>query len=100
MHVLGYIEVKPRIVDEYHHVGLPLQDVLLAHLHVAQDGGQVQQYGDKTHICQLAVVLDHRTAYSSHQVAAEEAELRLSVALLQTLHQVRRMKVAAGLTGY
>ena len=80
MHKLGYAEVEAWIVDEYDNVRLPPDDVLLAHPHVAHNGGQVQQNGHETHIGQFAIVLDTGAALSLHQVAAEEAEVGLRVA--------------------
>ena len=91
MCVLRYLEVEARIVDEDDHVRLPLTDVLLAHLHIAENGGQVHQYGDESHIGQFAVVLHQRSSHGSHLVAAKEAKLRLRVLVFQRLHQVRGM---------
>ena len=41
-----------------------------------------------------------RPTHSSHQVAPEEAELRLLIATFQCLHQMRRMQIATGLADY
>ena len=100
LHILGDVEIEARIVDENHAVGLPFGDVALAHPHIAQDGGQVEQYGYEAHIGQLAVVLHKCAANGRHQVAAEEAEPCLRVNIFQRPHQMRGMQVARGLTGY
>ena len=91
MDIFRYFQVEARIVDENDHIGLPLGNVLLAHLHISQDSAQMQQYRNETHVCQFAVVLHHRSTYCGHQVAAEETELRLPVLRLQRLHQMRCM---------
>ena len=100
LHILGDVEIEARIVNEYHHVGAPLGDVLLAFAHVAQNGGQMQQHGHEAHVGQLAVVLHASAPLGRHQVAAEEAELSRRVGILQRPHQPRRMQVAAGLSCY
>ena len=86
MYVFCYFEVEARIVDKDDDIWLPFADVLLTHLHILEDGTQVQQHRDKPHIGQLAVVTDARASNSSHQVAAKETELRRFVSLLQSLH--------------
>ena len=88
MNIFGYIEIEAWIVDKDNDIGLPLRNILLTHLHILKDGTQVKQDGDETHVGQLAIVADTRASDSSHQVASEETELSLSVALLQSLHQV------------
>ena len=100
VNVFRYLQIETRIVDENNHIGIPLGNVLLAHLHISQDSAQVQQHGNETHVSQFAVVLHHRAAHCGHQVAAEKAELRLPVLRLQRLHQVRCVQIATGLTGY
>ena len=73
-------------------------NVILTTLHVGKDSAQVHQYGYKTHVGQLAIVLHPRTAHCRHQVTAQKTEFSLRVFLLQSRHQVRRMKVARGFT--
>ena len=80
-HILGYVEVEARIVDQNDHVGRPLHDVALTHLHVAQDGAQMEQHRHEAHVSQLAVVFYARAAHRRHEVAAEEAKLGIGVLL-------------------
>ena len=98
MYIFRYIEVEARIVHEYKHVRLPLKDILLAHLHILQYGTQVQQHRYKTHIGQVAVVHHTRATDCRHQVTAEETELRMLIALFQSLHQMRGVQVSTGFT--
>ena len=95
---VGDVEVEARIVDENHHVGLPVHDVALHHSHVAEDDAQVEQYGDEAHIGHLPIVAHTLPSDGLHQVAANEAELRLGVFLLQCCHEAAGMQLAAGLT--
>ena len=97
---LGDVEVEPGVVDEDDHVGLPLHDILLAHLHVAENRGKMEQHGDESHVGQLAVVLDQCAAYGLHLVAAEEAELGLPILLFQGTHQSGGVQVARCLACY
>ena len=87
MHVFGYSEVKSGVVYQYHHVGLPLQNVGLAQAHTLEDGGQMHQYGHEAHVGQLAIMLHARASYGTHQVAPEESELGRRVFLQQGFHQ-------------
>ena len=96
----GNVEIEARIVDQYHRIGLPPYDVALATAHVAENGWQMEQDGNETHICQLAIVSDRLTSLCRHQVATEETEFCLRVALPEGTHQTRGMEVAARLTGY
>ena len=100
MDVFRYFQVETRIVDENNHIGIPLGNVLLAHLHISQDSAQVQQHGNETHVCQFAIVLHHRAACCLHLVAAIEAKLGSRILPLQFFHQVRGMQVTAGLACY
>lgn len=93
---LSHFEVKAGIVDEYHHVGLPLHNALATQLHAAQNGGKVQGYLYKTHVGQIAIVYQQFAPYGLHLLAAEIAKLRCSIYLFQGLHQVGSVKVATG----
>ena len=86
-HVISNLQVKTRVVHQNHHVGHPAAYVLLALPHVPQDGGQMQQYGHKTHIGQFAIVLHQGASLGLHQVTAVETELRFCVVCLQRPHQ-------------
>ena len=88
MDELGNFEVEAWIVDKDDNIGLPLGNILLTHLHILEDGTQVDQDGDETHVGQLAIVTNTRASDGSHQVASEETKLSLSVTLLQSLHQM------------
>lgn len=70
-HKLGDVQIEAWIVDQYHHIGLPSHNVILTTLHVGKDSAQVHQYGYKTHVSQLAIVLHPRTAHCRHQVTAK-----------------------------
>ena len=94
MHELCNLQVEARIVNKYHYVGLPLHDVALAERHVAQNGAQVEQYGDDAHIRQIAVVAHTCASDNRHQVATEETELRCGVFLEQSFHKMRGVEVA------
>ena len=88
MNIFGNVKVEARIVDENDNIGLPLGNILLAHLHVSENGAQVQEYRNKAHIRQFTIVLDTRTTDGCHHVATEEAELCRLIAPFQRLHQV------------
>lgn len=91
---LADAEVESGIVNGDDDVGLPLQNVALAHRHVTHDGRQVHQDRDEPHICQLLIVADTRTPYGGHIVTAEEPELCLGIFVLQGFHKMRGMQVA------
>ena len=94
--ILGDIEIEAWIIDEDDHVGLPLHNVALAHGHVAEDGGQMQQHGHEAHVGQFAVMAHAGASDYRHQVAAEEAELGVGVVLAERLHEMAGMQIAAG----
>ena len=98
--VAGYVEVETRIVDQDHHVGTPRHNVLLAPLHVAEDGAQVEQHGHEAHIGKILVVAHALATDGRHEVAAEEAKLRRGVILAQRGHQPAGMEVATRLAHY
>ena len=86
-YILGNAEVEARVVDENHHVGAPLHDVALTHLHVTEYGTQMQQHRHKAHISQFAIVTHPCAADSRHEVAAKKAKLGVWVFLLQRQHE-------------
>ena len=96
MDELGYVEIEAGIVDKYDNVGLPCEDIFLAHGHVAEDSGQVKQNGDETHVGKLAKMFYTCSAFGRHQVTAKVAELSRFVVCLQRLHQMAGMKVSRG----
>ena len=98
--VLGNLEIEARIVDEDDGVGSPAGNVLLTHLHIAEDGGQMEQYGYEAHVCQLVVVAYACATYSRHVVTSEEPELGIVIVALDVLHQSGCMEVATRLAYY
>ena len=100
VYVLGNVEVEAGIVYKYDAVWLPLADVELCPPHVPEDGGQMAEHREETHVGQFAVVAHKCAADGRHLVAANESELRLGITPLQCHHQVRGMEIATGLTGY
>ena len=93
-------EVEARIVDAHHHVGSVVEDVLLAEADVAQHGAQMGHHLDEAHDGEVADVSYRRAAYSGHEVAAPEAELRIGVLLTQRPHEVGTVEIARGFAGY
>ncbi len=89
-------KIEAGIVNEYHHVGLPLDYVFAANLHAAEYLRQVEQHGNEAHVGQLLVVPHAGAAHGKHLVASEEAELGFGVALLELLHKSRSVEVATG----
>ena len=86
LHILSDLQVKARIVDQDHDIGLIATNVVLAETHVAQDGAQVAQHGDNPHKRHLAIMLDQRAAHGRHQVASQETEVGLRILRQQRLH--------------
>ena len=82
------IEIEARIIYQNKHIGLPANNIILAHLHVAENGSKMHHYGNEAHVCKFFVMLHHRSANSLHVVAAKEAEFGFGIALLYRLHQV------------
>ena len=72
---LGDIEVKTRVIHKYNHIRRPLHNVFFAESHVAEDGAQMKQHGDKAHVCQFFKMLYARSTNGSHEIAAKETEL-------------------------
>ena len=87
MNVLGDVEVEARVVDEDEGVGLPLEDVALAHLHITEDGAQVQKYRYEPHVGQFLVVAHEGGSSSLHEVASDATELCIVVNLFQRLYE-------------
>ena len=75
LHKLGDIEVKTRVIHKYNHIRRPLHNVFFAESHVAEDGAQMKQHGDKAHVCQFFKMLYARSTNGSHEIAAKETEL-------------------------
>ena len=97
---LSYLEIKSRIIYQYHHIRFPFHYIFLTSLHVRKDGTQMQQYRYKTHICQLLKMLDASATFSSHQIAAEETEFCKLVYFFQRAHQSAGMQISTSLAYY
>ena len=99
VHIAGDAEVEAGIVDGDNYVGAPGTDVVAAEAHVAGDDTRVEHHGDDAHVGHLAVVHDACPPDGAHEVAAEEAELRLRIFVAQRRHQVRGVQVAGCFAG-
>ena len=72
---LGDIEVKARIIHQYNHIRRPLHNVFFAKSHIAENGAQMKQHRDKTHVCQFFKMFYARSANGRHKVATKKTEL-------------------------
>ena len=90
------LEVEARIVHQNDAVRAPRGNLLLAARHAFENGAQVEQNGDKTHVGEVLVVAQKRAANPLHFIAAIVAEFSLRVGILYSLHKVGGMEVAAG----
>ena len=90
---LGNLQVKARIIDQNNHIRLPLNNILLAFVHILKDGTQMQQDRNEPHIGQFLIMFDTSTSHRTHQITTEKAEIRLGILFLQGTHQVRCMKI-------
>ena len=73
--VFGNAEVEAGIIDEDNHVGLPFHYVTLTECHIAEDGRQMEQYGNEAHIGQLPDMFHTGAPFRRHGITAEEAEV-------------------------
>ena len=90
------LEVEARIVHQNDAVRAPRGNLLLAARHAFEDGAQVEQNGDKTHVGEVLVVAQKRAANPLHFIAAIVAEFSLRVGIFYRLHEVGGMEVATG----
>ncbi len=91
MHIFGYLQIKARIIDKYHHIRVPRFDIFFTKRHIPKDSRQMQKHGNKAHICQFAVMLYQLTTFCSHQVTSKKTEFRFGVLLFQGFHEMRCM---------
>ena len=91
---LRYLQIKAGIVDKDDAIGLPGEDIVLAHLHVREYRWQMEKHRNEAHIGEVAIVAHAGATNGCHQVASEEAKLRFCVKILQRLHQMGCMEVA------
>ena len=96
---LRNVEIEPWIIHEDKHIGIVFHNILLADGHITEYRPQVEQYRNKAHVCKFSVMFHPRAAHGRHKIAAEEAEVSLGIPLLQRLHKMGGMKVAARLPG-
>ena len=94
---LRNLQIEPRIIHQDDHIRLPTDNVLLAKLHIPEDGAEMQQHRNETHVSQLFIMLDTSTSHFTHQVTSKKAEIGLRIPLLQGTHQIGRMQVARSL---
>ena len=80
-------KIESRIVNEDNRIRLPTHDVLLAHLHILEDSGQMQQYRNEPHIGKFTIMLHTCTPHFRHQITTKEAKLSLWIILHQRLHK-------------
>ena len=99
MNMFSYLQIETRIINKYDHIRIPLFYVAFTERHIFKNGSKMQKYGYKSHISHITIMLYTESPFRRHQVASEEAEIRLSVNLLQRVHQSGSMKVATCLTG-
>jgi len=97
---LGHAQVEAGIIDQYQHIGLERQNVLLALLEVAPKLEDAGGRFHKAHDGQVFVVAHQLAALGLHLVAAPVAELRGVVLPAQFAHEVGRVKIARPLAGY
>ena len=95
-----YLEIEAWVIDQYQHVGLPLEDVLLAMFHASKYGREVFDDRPEAHVGEVAIMLDKLRTLSCHHVSAEATEPCRRIFLLDGAHQVARMNVATCLTCY
>ena len=95
----SYLEVEAGIVYQYHYVGLPAEDVLLAVFHAPEYLRKMQKYGHEAHVCEVAIVLHEFCSFGFHHVAAYASELRRGILLAYGCYEVGCMQVAAGFSG-
>ena len=89
-------KVKSGIINQYYHIRFPLHNVVFAQFHVAKDGAQVKQNGNKPHISHFTKMFYAGSTFSLHQVASPKAKLGLRIYLFKRMHQMRGVKIARG----
>ena len=98
--VFRYLQIESRIINQDKRIRLPINNILLAKVHIAEDGAEMKQHRNETHIGQFLVMLHQGTANSLHQVPPKETEVGLRIMFFQSTHQIGRMKVARGFAYY
>ena len=96
----GYLHVEAGIVDEHHHVRLPLQDIGFAVLQVAVYLAKAAKHVACAHHRSPLVVAELGSSHGLHHLSAPEAYVRSRVFGQKALHEVAAVQVARGLAGY
>ena len=79
MDKLGYIQIESRIVHQNNNIRLPGNNVFFTTLHICKDSAQMEQHGNKTHVCQFFIMFHHRSSDGSHQITSEKPEISLRI---------------------
>ena len=96
----GDAEVESRIVYQYHHVRIPLQNVGKTLLEAVEIRFRFQKHLYETDDRPVFIVLNESSTalvsliYVIHKVAAPETDIGLRVLMIQSLHQIRSVKIA------
>ena len=96
--VLSNLQIESWIIDQYHHIRLPLNNVFFTKVHILEDGTKMQKNRNESHISQIPVMLYQCTTYRLHQIASEKTEISLGILFLQSTHQIGCMEVARSFT--
>jgi hypothetical protein len=98
-YIFGNLQIEARIVYQNQHIRFPVYNIHLTHVHVPENGTQMQQHRNKAHVSQIPVMFYQSPSHLLHQISAKEAELSLRVLLFQSCHQIGGMQIARSLTG-
>ena len=75
----GHLHVESRIVHQNNNIRLPGNNISFTTLHICKDSAQMEQHGNKTHVCQFFIMLHHRSSDGSHQITSEKPEISLRI---------------------
>ena len=98
LHKFGNLQIKSWIIYQNYHIWIPSNNILLAKLHVLENGAQMQKHWNKTHISQFLIMLDTGSSHSTHQISTEKTEISFSIQLLQSTHQIGCMQISRSFT--
>ena len=98
LHKFGNLQIKSWIIYQNYHIRIPIYDILLAKLHILENGAQMQKHWNKTHISQFFIMLNTGSSYSTHQIPTKETEISIHILLLQGTHQIGRMQISRSFT--
>ena len=100
-YIFRNLQIETCIIHQYHHVWLPLANILLTQFHPPHYLWKMQQHWNEPHVRQLTIMhhqMSHVTCRSKHIVSSEETKLCLRVFLYQRCHEVSGMQIARCLT--